>query len=459
MLELVLCRRFEMQICLSVCVCGSMASSNSIKRLNLSNFGYGLFICLWACALAFGYFQIVSGPGALMIRNGPQLLQADFVRFYTCGKMAQSEDRHKVYDDQVQLKWLNKVLSPEKVDEPPFIQYPPIVFLIFMPLAYFPPLVAYNLWNFLTVALGAFALSRLIPKNTKIKSNLVMAIMIVAAISSAGAFNAFRAGQVNFLQFAAIAFFWVFWFEKRDILAGAVIAITILKPQYSAICLIPALAQGRWKVLITAALTIVLLLAASAMLIGPENIIGYPQVLLRIEGSQQDLSVLPRDMYCLRGPLSWILPLDWAFRLCVLLWFAGVGVMFFAWRAVPAGAGFRQRMLVALTVLWALLFSPHAHSYDMLLVALPAVLTLPFISPYRAWGLKPLNWKVWNLAFLFFPVIAWTFFVVTFNPTIGWSNVDPIGNVLFTCFLLVVGLPMFKKAIWGHRSAKSSKTD
>jgi hypothetical protein len=32
-----------------------------------------------------------------MIRNGDQLLQADFVRFYTCGKMALSEDSHHVY--------------------------------------------------------------------------------------------------------------------------------------------------------------------------------------------------------------------------------------------------------------------------------------------------------------------------------------------------------------------------
>src|SRR5208283_2666375 len=105
----------------------------------------------------------------------------------------------------------------------------------------------------------------------------------------------------------------------------------------------------------------------------------------------------------------------------------------------------------SLTVLWALFFSPHAHCYDMLLLVLPAVLTLPCLSPYRALGLKPLCLKLWTLAFLSYPVIGWAFFIVTFNPKIGWDYFVCFGNVLFTLFLLIAGWPMFARAIFGRR--------
>ncbi len=144
-----------------------MASTSSTKRRNLINFGYGLYIWLFACALSFGYFEVVSSPHPLALRNGGQLLQADFVRFYTCGRMARSEDRLRVYDDRVQLKWLNSVLTPEKVDLPPFIQYPPIAFLLLVPFTYLSLLDAYNLWNFLACWLrGLCSCGALITEST-----------------------------------------------------------------------------------------------------------------------------------------------------------------------------------------------------------------------------------------------------------------------------------------------------
>lgn len=413
----------------------------SVKTRRLTNFFYACLITFWAISITYACILIGCGRTALVKEEYGQLLQADFVRFYACGKMALSEDRHKVYDQEVQRKYVNVAIAPDHSDDYPYIQYPPIAFPIMAPFALMPPLVAFNVWNLVTAALGLAATGLLLKHNIRLKGRISTALMLCAVYCSTGSIDVIRAGQVNWIQFAAIAMFWVFWFAKKDLAAGAVIGLTIFKPQYSFICLLPALAYKRWKLLGAAAVSVITLLAISALFIGPENIIGYPAVLLHIEGNQKDLTVLPRDMYCLRAPLSWLLPLDIAFKVSVLLWALGALIIYLGWRRIPQDAERKQKQMAAFTALWALLFSPHAHSYDTLLLALPAVLTMTTISPYDTWRLKPGIVKYWHLLYLLYPILGWVFFIVSFNPAIAWGYVDPFGNLLITAVLWALALP------------------
>ncbi len=143
--------------------------------------------------------------------------------------------------------------------------------------------------------------------------------------------------------------------------------------------------------------------------------------------------------------------LDQAFYISVGLWFASALAIFIAWRYARSTTNYHQRIMAGFTIVWALYFSPHAHCYDMLLLVLPAVLTLPCISPDRAWSLKPLCLRLWTLALLSFPVLGWVLFILTFNPAIAWRCADILGSPLLTLFLLIVGFPMFSRAIQGHK--------
>lgn len=424
-----------------------MTAAVNVKTRRLTNFSYACLISFWAVSMTYACVLIGSNRSALVMPVRGQLLQADFVRFYACGKMALSEDSHKVYDQPTQRKWVNTVLAPDHLDDYPYIQYPPIVFPIMAPFGLLPPLTAFNVWNIFTLSLGMAALYKLLSTNIKLRNKVSTILTLFAIYCSTGSIEVIRAGQVNWIQFAALTMFWVYWFERRDIAAGIVTAFTIFKPQYSFICLLPALAYGRWKLLVSFGLAVLGLLGIAAVFIGPENIIGYPAVLLHIEGNANDLSVLPRDMYCLRAPLSWILPLDIAFKVSVALWGLGALFILLGWRRIPEDAYRRQRQMAAFTALWALLFSPHAHSYDMLLIVLPAVLTLSSISPYDIVRLKPSVRMLWHLTYLFYPVLSWVLFIVTFNPAINWGSVDPIGNVLITIALFLLAIVPTLRAV------------
>lgn len=413
----------------------------SLKTKKLTDFFFASFVTLWACAIVYACILLGSNRTALVMQTPGQLLQADFVRYYACGKMAASCDRLKVYDQDTQRKWVNQVLAPDKQDEYPYIQYMPVIFPLFVVFALLPPLVAYNVWNLTTVGLGLVALYKLICINSDLRQRKVIVFLLLGIFSSAASEHVIRAGQINWLQMAAIAMFWVYWFERRDIAAGIAMAFTVYKPQYSFICLLPVLAYGKWKTLLSACITGLSMLAVTAALIGPENIIGYPQVLMQIEGNSQNLCVLARDMYCLRAILSWFLPLDVAFKSVVLLWSLGAVLIFFYWRSIPKESIKEERWAAACTAVWALLFSPHAHGYDLLILVLPIVLTLTSVSFYDVLKIQPLSARIYHLVFLLYPFLSWIFFIVSFSPAIGWSYVEPIGSVLFLLFVFALMIP------------------
>ena len=62
---------------------------------------------------------------------------------------------------------------------------------------------------------------------------------------------------------------------------------------------------------------------------------------------------------------------------------------------------------MSITVLACLIVSPHSHVHDLLLLALPAILTLPGLSPLNWSTVKDLRLKAWSAILLIYPLASW----------------------------------------------------
>lgn len=87
---------------------------------------------------------------------------------------------------------------------------------------------------------------------------------------------------------------------------------------------------------------------------------------------------------------------------------------------------------ISLLVIAALLFSPHAHLHDILLLAIPALLTLPGMAGEPA---QPISLFLWQWILYLFPLISWFCFFLSLFGLGGNILLTLIMAVLFICAL------------------------
>ena len=123
-----------------------------------------------------------------------------------------------------------------------------------------------------------------------------------------------------------------------------------------------------------------LFLIVCGFVFGWKALIAYPTVLNGNEGSL--LSVHTSAMYCLRPFLELFLGPKIAYYCCLSLWM--LVFLFLMSIAVPRLVANNKQLIFAwltsVLILASVLFSPHAYSHDVILLVIPALLTLPNTS-------------------------------------------------------------------------------
>jgi hypothetical protein len=385
------------------------------ERLNQIRSKTPLFLATLLAGLHAGFLCILfsftvtmlTSDGFYKLTHKFPLCIQDFLRFYSIGQILLSNQREQVYDPNVQLAFFNRLISPAHTDNVMFVQHPPYLFSFFAPFATMPLNLSYAVWLLVSVALGTAVIVLLLSKTGRLSRWQAIAFWIGVSVSLP-AWRAHFIGQLSWHLLAIIGLYAWALTSKRDFLAGACLALSTIKVQYLPFLLLPAMAARRSKLLSSFVQAEMLLLCLAGLTVGWSNVFGYPHILLHTESSQ-DVGLYPEQMVCLRALLS-DLPRPLALSLSGTACLLSVGLLFLAWSRLPKVRDVTTpqfRWMLSITVIASIIFAPHVHHYDCLLLTVPAALTLKTVDPFAAAKLPDRLYRCWSQMLIFFPIFGW----------------------------------------------------
>lgn len=339
---------------------------------------------------------------------------ADFLKFYAIGKLAR-ENSERMYDFDAQKSSMSDVLQGERIDSPDapitFSEYTPFFCLAMIPITFIPVQQAFFLSTVVYLSAAAFQLFSLLQLSQASRAQVML--FFAVSLSSFSYYLNIVVGQLALLIVAVAALFYRLFLHKHDILAGICIGISMIKPQYGIVLGMMALAYQRWKMVASAALTGVALLAGTIMTFGFQCLASYPGVIAEIDRT------LPHSanaqMVSLRGWVAWAIRdsaivsviggLMGAFSYVVIFIIARI-----AYKAGPQSFPWAFALIISVS----LFLNAHALIYDFTLTLVAWALTVP-----STLGSKNRLDQLWLFIFLLYPALDWTFgFAFGFERTI-----------------------------------------
>ncbi len=348
-----------------------------------------LAVCLWGvCAVDF------LTPGCF--DRAANIKFQDFLSFYISARLIHQGRAAELYDDQARTAEMLAILRtrvgtdasvrpdskpagresvlPAEVHNATNVRLPnlygPQFALLFVPLTYFPFLIAAQIWvalNLLVYGLCVYLIWKACPALRRHQS-----LVALCALAFPPLFHVFVRGQNSALVLACFTAAFLAFRADRSWLAGFALGLLIFKPQFLvAIPLVLLLAQA-WKAFAG------LVISASAQLIftriyfGPALVYSYLDTLHHMSRlGAAELSLAPIQMHSLRS--FWTLLIPWPQPAFALYAFTSVAAIVLAATTWKSSATLAQRFS-ALT-LAAVLVNPHLFVYDLLALA-PVLLLL-----------------------------------------------------------------------------------
>ena len=212
----------------------------------------------WLIVVIFGITLVVwvglSLPDLVDPRGKP--IGYDFMSYWSAARLA--------LDGRAAAAFDGEAIAAVQHQAVPFLaniwfpwHYPPIFLLVVAPLGWLPYPVALAVFVLGTAALWALLVRRILPDR---------GAWIVAAAAPAGLITLID-GQNAFLT-AGLAGFALIQLDRRPVAAGILIGLLAVKPHLAVLFPLALLAEGRWRSIAAAALTVLGLGAASLLAFG-----------------------------------------------------------------------------------------------------------------------------------------------------------------------------------------------
>jgi hypothetical protein len=339
----------------------------------------------------------------------PYIYINDFTQFYAVAKLAASPDRTRIYEPEIQDRSMNEVLKPLGLQTTAidYGQNVPWFFCIVIPFTLLPLSAAFWAFNILGTIFGTTGLV-LVCRYLKQLTWKQTILIVLGCYAALPAWFALQHGNTSYylLGWACIHIF--AFTKRRDILAGISLGMVAQKPQYAIPIAIAAVRYRRWKMLITAFLVQVVLWSAAAAIVGPHNIINYPHILFSTDTNSKLDGMYPLQMVSIRAVIAALVSEKASMPAACAIFFVSCGGLLYMWSRIKADNLYQQQWAWALTIMAMLVVSPHTSLYDVLLLSIPAIMTLPITRPEPLFAAP----RIWSYMLMAYPFVSWILYFV-----------------------------------------------
>ena len=314
-------------------------------------------------AAAIGYVATMSWDAPIP-RDGTTLVVGrDFLNYWMYGRVAGMPDPGQFYDLHTYNGELAKFLGPGYPGQN--LPNPPSFMLLAWPFARLPYLPALLCWSLLGVSIFAWVATRRIRDRD----------LLIALAFSPAAVLSLMSGQSTFLTAATLIVIFR-WLDRKPIVAGLLIGFLTLKPQVGLLLPVMLIASGRWRMLLVAGMATLSIVAATAVLFGPQVWIDYvleampTQSLVLADPAMLSAPFMPTIFMTAR-----LAGASYGIAMAIQAIFAAfaIGVVFWAFRRPKAAD---PHLLSALFFACSIFTPPYFASYDVLALTYGALVLL-----------------------------------------------------------------------------------
>ncbi len=346
-------------------------------------------------------FQELTENRLLLSVNNGAFKAQDFVRYYLSGYIASSADAHQVYDTAVQNRYFQDLVFQQigfRTDEQLLTHYTPIVFPFCVALAALPLNEAYKVFFLASVFAVVTTLPLALNASGRRPWYLILAVFIAVTCNSQ-AVIAIRMGQPSWLILALECLFYWSWLKKRDWLSGLSVGLLFFKPHYGLFFLTPLVVARRWRAVLYCGVTACILLSLGGLIVGFDNVINYPKVILKNDGE-----IIWRGIVSLRYIANMFYENAQAVQISLVVMLLGLTAnLLIWWREKPHQLN--QTWLICCTVLLCLFTSPHTYHYDLTMLGLLAVSLAP-VKPFHQTMAK-ISFAIYRAILITYPGLSW----------------------------------------------------
>jgi hypothetical protein len=307
---------------------------------------------------AFDVFQWVAAFASDHFHN-------DFTFYYAAARIGVNHGWQSIYDLALQQQELNAMGAGIKIAElARFISPPPVAWMA-LPLTLLPYDMAYWTWSFLLLAAIGWSWYLVAPGHGRARL-----IHLVAGIAWVPVIYDLQLSQPGPFVALGVAGCFVLLGANKPFVAGLTLGTLALKPQLGFLIPVALLVAGRYRTFAGAATAVGLLVAASAVNVGPSGIAAYQDRLAFAAG-------VPVNRELTLAPLIGDLTVTRVAQVGIAIWALALVYRF---RRGPLELTF------ILAIVGGLLASPYLHLDDLVMLGLAAWLYLRVTDkPRWAW--------------------------------------------------------------------------
>ena len=325
---------------------------------------YRIFVLSCLLSLTIAYLSVwIRFMGDPEQRTG-----ADFIAFYSAGRIAQQQGYWRVYEPVAQQNIEEEVVGfPLAQGQVLLYNHLPFLLPILRILVNEDYVGSFYRWVLLLIALyvSALAVLGLCLKQRETESQSRVLIGVTAFLFLPLFFSLMNGQDTAFLFLGVVL--WMYGLSNgKDSVAGLGLSLTTVRPQISLMLAVPMLFRHR-RVFVWSVIGAAILAAFSALLIGPTGVRDFINI-LGISAAGEWHGMKEEAMFNLIGLLTRTFPGLGRQSIRLIGWIVYVGTIIalsYFWRTTT------NKIAVGVTVLIALFTSPHLHFHDLTLLLIP----------------------------------------------------------------------------------------
>ena len=315
--------------------------------------------------LSILYKFIVAGQ-ALIIKDPAPM---DFIAFYT-GSALLAQKPQALYNLNTQLSLQHAIAPITQVKDIflPFLN-PPFVAILFTPLTHLSLIDAYAAWaciNTLLLCCICILIYKFLPQKWYKK-----AIVIICVLTFTPVLTSLLLGQLSILMCSIFLLAVILLKSKREIPAGLILSLGLIKPHFILLPLIILIVQRRGRVLTGFISGATLLTLVSLFIIGWDGLMSYISLLLSASNWNQGYGIEIKSQHSIQSALLFLfnsnslanIRLPWL----VIIITITIATTFILSKKTPLNSQLFSLQLVTL-IIATLLISPHTHFHDLTLL-------------------------------------------------------------------------------------------